>query len=70
MKKGWDKLSWITRIKLCWTVLTTGKYNPKEYKTKHEDEQWQICQKRLKEMQATIRPRSEFTCTDPNDIEQ
>ena len=54
-----DKLAWITRLSLCWTVLTKGKYNPKDYKTKHEEKQFRICQKRLKEMQACVRPRTE-----------
>ena len=65
-----DKLSWGTRLKLCWTVLTKGKYNPALYRTRHYEEQWQICQQRLKEMQATCRPRTDFTCRDPNDMEQ
>ena len=53
-----NKLSWRNRIKLCWSVLTTGTYNPKDYKTIHEEEQWAICRQRDEEMNACIRPRT------------
>tara|TARA_Y100000310_G_C20486042_1_gene716902 strand:- start:706 stop:909 length:204 start_codon:yes stop_codon:yes gene_type:complete len=55
-----NKLSFTNRIKLCWNVLIKGKYNPKDYKTTQEQEQWEICEKRRKEMQAHSRSRTDF----------
>ena len=52
------ELSWKNRLKLCWAVLTTGKYNPSDYKTIHEQEQWDLCRQRDKEMNACTRPRT------------
>ena len=54
-----NKLGWWTRIKLCWSVLTTGAYNPKDYRTRDAQKQWDICQKRQAEMDACIQPRTE-----------
>ena len=52
-----DKLGWITRLKLCWVVLTKGTYNPAEYRTKHAQKQWDICRERDRDMNAAVRPR-------------
>ena len=38
-----DKLGWWTRIRLCWTVLTKGEYDPTQYRTRLAQEQWDIC---------------------------
>ena len=54
-----DKLNWRTRLRLCWVVLTKGEYDPEDYKTKKQEAQWQICEQRRKELEATIRPRTE-----------
>ena len=56
-----DKLGWLTRIKLCWVVLTKGKFNPAEYRTRYMQEQWDICRKRDAEMNACIRPRTKVS---------
>lgn len=61
MKKseGKDKLSWVNRLKLCYFILLKGTYkNMPQYRTEHEQEQWDICRKRDAELRATIRPRS------------
>ncbi len=54
------KLSWRTRLKLCWNVLTKGKYNWREYRTRLEEEQWLICEQRREEMDACVRERRPF----------
>ena len=59
-----DKLSYATRIKLCWEVLTRGKYDPRNYKTRHQEEQWQNCEKRREEMESYTRPRTEKIDSD------
>ena len=51
-------LSWPTRLKLCWDVLVKGKFESTHYKTKHEQEQWEICRQRDREMDACKRPRT------------
>ena len=55
------KLSVRTRLRLCWDILTRGKYDPRDYKTVHEQEQWDICEKRRKELIASTRPRQPFS---------
>ena len=55
-----DKLSWKTRLMLFWEVFTKGKYDPRDYKTIHEQEQWDLCRKREAEMNACVRPRTKF----------
>jgi hypothetical protein len=62
-----DKLSWKTRLRLCWDVATRGKYDPRDYKTIHQEEQWAICEQRRKELAATCRPRQPFPYKDPMD---
>ena len=52
-------MSWSSRLKLCWNVLTRGVYNPEDYKSKEEQRRWDSCRKRDKEMNACIRPRTE-----------
>jgi hypothetical protein len=59
-----DKLSFLTRIKLCWEVLTRGEYDPRNYRTRHLEKQWQICEKRRKELEACTRPRTEYAPRD------
>ena len=54
-----DRLGWITRLKLCWSVLIKGTYDPKEYRTREAQKQWDLCRRRDKEMASTIRPRTE-----------
>lgn len=56
-----DKLGWWTRIRLCWTVLTKGEYDPTQYRTRLAQEQWDICRQRDKEMNACARPRTEVS---------
>ena len=55
-----DRLSWSTRLRLCWNVLTKGKYNWREYRTRHDEEQWLICEQRREEMDACVRERRPF----------
>ena len=62
-----NKFSFLTRIRLCWVVLTTGKYDTRDYKAIHEEEQWEICEKRRKELAASCRPRGPFPYSDPLD---
>ena len=59
-----NKMSWITRLRLCWTVLTKGAYNTKMYRTRHAQRQWDMCRQRDKELQRTCRPRSGFPQTE------
>ena len=54
--------SWKTRLRLCWDVLTKGKYDSRDYRTIHQQEQWELCEQRRKELIASTRPRSEFNC--------
>jgi hypothetical protein len=62
-----DTLSWATRIRLCWDVLVKGIFKREHYKTIHEQEQWDICRQRDKEMNATTRPRTYIGYGDPHD---
>jgi len=55
-----NKMSWITRLRLCWTVLTKGVYNKNMYKTRYMQRQWDICRERDKEMQKGCRPRTNY----------
>lgn len=52
-----NKLGWITRIKLCWRVLTRGTYDPDKYRTRHAQKQWRTCEQRRRDLDATIRPK-------------
>ena len=54
------KMSLWTRLRLCWDVCTRGKYDPRDYKTIHEQEQWDICEQRRKELAKGHRPRTKF----------
>ena len=51
-----DKLSWRTRLRLFWDVFTKGKYDPRDYKTINEEEQWQRCEKMRKDLASAERP--------------
>ena len=62
MSQKKDKLSWRTRARLCWQILIKGSYDPKDYKTIHEEEQWEICEQRRKELAGSTRQRTEFGC--------
>ena len=64
-----NKLSFGTRIRLCWDILTRGKYDSRDYKTMEEHEQWSVCEKRREELNACNRPRTEFRHKD-DDFEQ
>ena len=64
-----DKLSWITRFKLCYQVLLYGLFDPTQYRTRYAQKQWEICQKRQREMDACVRPRTKVRIS-PDDIEQ
>ena len=57
MKDG-NKLSWKTRLKLCWAVLSRGEYTPEDYKTINEQDRWEICEQRRKELQKCVQPRT------------
>ena len=59
-----DKLSWLTRLRLCWEVFTRGQYDPRDYRTRHQEQQWQICEERRKEMEKCTRPRTHFRRPD------
>jgi hypothetical protein len=54
-----NKLEWKYRFKLCWFILTKGVTEgmPK-YKTEDERKQFEICQKRQAEKDATKRPKT------------
>ena len=54
-----DKLGWSTRLKLCWAVLSKGVYDPKKYKTIHDQQQQEVCDQRRRELDATKRPRTD-----------
>ena len=57
-----DKLSWISRLKLCWFILSKGTTKDLPlYRTRHEEEQWKICRQRDKELAAACRPRTQPT---------
>ncbi len=62
--KDKHRFSWKTKLRLCWDVMTRGRHDLRDYKTIHEEEQWEICQKRQAEMDACIRPRTEFNYDD------
>ena len=55
-----NKMRLWTRLRLCWDALTKGKYDSRDYRTIHEQEQWEICEQRRKELEAAHRPRREF----------
>jgi hypothetical protein len=57
MKDG-NKLSWKTRLKLCWTVLSQGEYAPEDYRTINEQNQWEICEQMRKDLQKCVQPRT------------
>ena len=61
-----DKFSWVTRLKLCWSVLTKGKCNLEDYRTIHQQEQFEVCEKRRGELAGSARPRTEFRYVDGN----
>ena len=65
-----NKLSWGTRLKLCWAVLTRGEYDAKEYISQHAQEQWEICERRRKEMELCTRPRTERLQSTDEYLEQ
>ncbi len=52
------KLNWKNRLKLCFKVFFTGKYNPSDYKTIYEQEQWDLCRQRDEHMNKCKRPRT------------
>ena len=57
--KAKDKLRWVTRLKLCWFILTKGTTEGLPlHRTKREEEQWNICRQRDKELEAASRPRT------------
>ena len=64
MPQDGDKLSWRTRAKLCWSVLTKGKYDPRDYKTIRQQEQWDICEQRRRDLEGGHRPREPFPYDD------
>ena len=64
-----DKLGWLTRLSLCWNVFTRGKYDPRDYKTIRQQEQWDACEQRREELESTIRPRTHFRYKH-DDLEQ
>ena len=53
-----EKMSFWTRVRLCWAALVTGEYDPKNYLSRHAVKQLKICQQREKELQAACRPRT------------
>ena len=63
-----NKMSFWTRIRLCWRVLVTGTLPPlsaqsfldgwEEYRSRNGQKQWETCKKRCKELEKTIRPRT------------
>ena len=65
MSKRDDKLSWKTRMRLCWEVFTRGKYDPRDYRTIQEQGQWERCEQMRKDLASSCRPRVPFS--DRND---
>jgi len=54
-----NKLAWSSRLKLCWFILSKGTtIDLPLYRTRHEEEQWNICRQRDKELEAASRPRT------------
>ncbi|MAF25200.1 hypothetical protein CL634_06455 [bacterium] len=58
-----NKFCWGTRLKMCWAILFKGRLDS-HYKTKHEEEQWRICERRRQELETTTRPRTEYPYSD------
>jgi hypothetical protein len=50
-----NKMSFWTRIKLCWKALMHGTYEPAEYRTRDAQKQWEICERRRRDLGKTIR---------------
>ena len=68
---GWfnqEKMSLRTRLRLCWTVLVKGTYDPKNYKTRHAQKQWNTCEQRRKDLEVSCRPRTD--CADSEYMDQ
>jgi hypothetical protein len=55
-----NKMSFWTRIKLCFRVLVRGNYNPEDYKTRGAQRQWIICENRRRELEKTVRPATPY----------
>ena len=51
-------LSWSNRLKLCWEVLTRGKYDPRDYKTILEEEVHERCEKMRSDLRKGERQRT------------
>ena len=64
--KDKNRLSWATKLRLCWDVLTKGQYDPRDYKTINEQEAWDRCEQMRKELESTHRPRRAFVHSDEN----
>ena len=56
-----DKMSFWTRVKLCWYVFTKGSLPAKlkEYRSRHAQKQWNICEQRRIDMEVASRPRTD-----------
>jgi len=53
-----NKMGFWTRIKLCWKVLMGKTFNLEEYRTRHSQKQWEICERRRRDLEKTIQPRT------------
>jgi len=54
-----EKMGLWTRLRLCWTVFFSGKYDPEVYRTRHAQKQWNVCEQRRRDLEATHRPRED-----------
>ena len=54
-----DKMSLWTRARLCWAVLTEGEFNPRNYRSRRAQKQWEICEQRRKDMEVESRPSTD-----------
>ena len=56
-----NKMSFLTRLRLCLRVLIKGTYDPYKYVTRGAQKQREVCEKRRRDLEKTIRPRTPYT---------
>ena len=64
-----DKMDWITRLKLCFSVLFRGlKPDPEDYLTRKEGAIKKRMDQMRKDLESTIRPRTESRMKSDSDF--
>jgi hypothetical protein len=48
-----------TRARACWEILIKGEYTPDDYRSRHAQKQWNICEQRRRDLEVSTRPRSD-----------